>query len=411
MTWEISGRRILFVAAALPLTIDSAFSQAKMKRAVFLFLFVFLLTACSTQKSGVERTIEDGVEVILNRIEPHKERDTRSEFSLDKLFSIDTESDDVAETGLGDIASYDVDSLGNIYILGRRTGDESIFKFDNKGKFLLSFGKKGQGPGEIQQASFIFVDHNDDIAVTDSGNNRVSLFSKNGIMKEEKKIASGVISACPLSNGNILVYENTVDPGSQYLINPFVLSDSKLNSIKELDSQKIRNPIKGERLKGTFHIFSWGVSTDKIFTGFQERGYEIFVYDFDGYMVRKIKKEYRPVPLSQAHKDEFMEAFSSPFFDDIRSKIYFPASMPPFLALTADEDGWLYVLTYEEEESSGECFFDLFDPEGVFVGRKSLNVYTDDTGFFVKIRNGRFYSLLEKGSGYKELAVFGMNWQ
>jgi hypothetical protein len=383
-----------------------------MKRVVFLCLCVFLLTACSTRERSVERIMEDGVEVVLNRTKPYEVKNEKSCFSVDRLFSIDTENDDLAEVGLGDIASFDVDSLGNIYIVGQRTGDNTIFKFDNQGTFLLSFGKQGQGPGEIQQATQICVTHDDEIAITNSGNNRISIFSADGTLKEEIKTESNLIAACPLQNGNILVYKNFVDPASEMLIqNPLVLCNAGLESLGELDRQMVPNPMQGERLKGTFHIFSWSVSKDMIFTGFQERGYEIFVYDFDGKMVRKIRKEYSSVPVSQAHKNEFNEAFSNPIFDDIRNKIYFPDSMPPFLAVTADENGWLYVMTYEEGEKPGEFFFDLFDPDGILVGRKSLGVYTDDTGFYAKIRNSRFYSLTEKENGYKELTGYQMNWE
>lgn len=383
-----------------------------MKRAVFLCLFVVLLTACSSRESRIEKTIEDGVEIVLNRTEPYEVDNEQSGFSLQRLFSIDSEEEKYAELGLGDIASFDIDSEGNIYIVGRRTGENTIFKFDNGGQFLLSFGKKGQGPGEIQSATHIFITHKDEMAVTDSGNNRISFFSGDGTLKEEIKTESGLISGCPLPNEKFLLYKNIVDPASEYLIqNPLVLSSAELEPLKELDRQIVPNPMQGERLKGTYHIFSWSVSAQMIFTGFQERGYEIFVYDFDGKMVRKIRKEYAPVPVPKEHRDEFMEAFSNPIFDDIRNKIYFPASMPPFLAITADEKGWLFVMTYEEGERPGEFIFDLFNPDGVFVGRKSLMIYHDDTGIYTKIRNNRFYSLTEKESGYKELTVFQLTWK
>ncbi len=383
-----------------------------MRKAGICCLALIALLSCSTREGCVERIIQDGVEVVLNRIEPYEVKNEQSGFSLERLFSIDTEEEKYVELGLGDIASFDVDSDGNIYIVGRRTGDNTIFKFDNRGKFLLSLGKQGQGPGEIQSATHIFITHKDEIAVTDSGNNRISFFSGDGTLKEEIKTASGLTAVCPLPTGKFLLFKNIVDPASEYLIqNPLVLSDAELEPLKELDRQMVPNPMQGERLKGTYHIFSWDVSRDRIFTSFQERGYEIFVYDFEGNMVRKIKKEFAPVPVPQAHKDEFNEAFSNPIFDDIRNKIYFPASMPPFLAITADENGWLLVMTYEKGERPGEFIFDLFNSDGVFTGRQSLKVYTDDTGFYAKIRDDRFYSLLEKESGYKELTVFQLTWK
>jgi hypothetical protein len=331
---------------------------------------------------------------------------------MERLFSIDTEQDVVAELGLSDIDSFDVDSKGNIYIHNRQSGEDGFYKFNNLGEFLLSFGKRGQGPGEIQTVMHLFITDQDEVAVTNAGNNRLTIFNEDGTLKEEIRINSDMIACCPLPNGNYLLYENVVDPASDYLMqNPLGVSDAEFDSFVELDRQMVPNPMQGERLKGTYHIFSWAVSRDRIFTGFQERGYEIYIYDFDGNMRRKIKKEYAPVPVPQWHKDEFNEAFSNPIFDDIRNKIYFPANMPAFISFTVDEAGRLFVMTYEEGENPIEFLFDIFNGDGIFVGRKSLRAYHNDLGYHAKFRNNRFHSLIEKESGYMELVVYEMYWE
>jgi len=376
------------------------------------FLIFTLFFSCSTPDVSVDKTYENGVEVVLNHLQPYEMENESSTFTLERIFSIDTEKANIAELDLGDIAFFDIDTEGNIYCIGRRTGENIIFKFNDKGEFQLSFGRKGQGPGEIQAAFYIHVTQSDEIVITNAGNNRMSVFFGDGTLKEEIKTGSGINAVCPLPNGNILLYKNFVDPTQDYITqNPLILHNSSFEELQELDRQMVPNPIVGERLKGFWHIFSWSVADEMIFTGFQERGYEIYVYDFNGRMLRKIKKEHKSVPVPQAHKDEFMGAFSIPIFDDIRNKIYFPASMPPFLSFLADERGWLYVLTYEQGENPGESIFDIFTPEGIFVGRKGLRVMSDESGLYAKIRNNRFYNLVEKESGYKELIVYQMFWE
>ncbi len=383
-----------------------------MKRSFSLFLILGLFFSCSAPDVSVDRTYEDGVEVILNHLEPYELENVPSTFSLERIFSIDTEEDKIAELGLGDIAIFDIDSEGNIFIVGWRTGDDILFKFNNRGEFQLSFGRKGQGPGEIDLAQHIYVTPSDEIVVSNNGNNRMSVFFNDGSLQEERTVDPNTNAVFPLPNGNYLVYENYLDATQNYLSqNPLNLHTSYFEKLLELDRQMVPNPLVGERLKGTWHIFSWSVAAGKIFTGFQERGYEIFVYDFDGRLLQKIKKEFKPIPVPQAHKDEFSGAFSSPIFDSIRSKIYFPDSMPAFLSFLVDERGWLYVGTYEPGENAGEYIFDIYTQEGIFVGRKGLPVWSDENGFYAKIRNNRFYSLLEKESGYKELVVFQMTWE
>jgi outer membrane protein assembly factor BamB len=360
--------------------------------------------------------MEDGAEVVLNRHEPYTIKGEPTSFSLQKEFTIDTEDDKMAELGLTDIGlSFDIDSEGNIYLAGYENTEGMIFKFDRDGNFDRSFLRKGQGPGELQGRNyaslFLTADRNNNIAVSDFGNKLV-VFDMNGKMTGETKIDSGTICTTPLSNGNFLSYIRVMDGRSEFINqNPLTLFNSQFDKIKELDKQMIPNPIVGKRLKASYHILSWSVSNGKIFTGFQERGYEITVYDFNGNLVRKIKKEYKPIPIPEDYKTSFMEQFNAPLFDDIRSKIYFPDAMPPFHAFFADDEGRLFVMTYEKGENSDDFMYDMFNTEGICIGRKSLKILHDEGGLYAKMKNGRLYCLNEKDSGYKELVVSKVIWE
>ena len=164
-------------------------------------------------------------------------------------------------------------------------------------------------------------------------------------------------------------------------------------------------------MKGFYYIFSWDAAAGLVFTGFQERGYEIFVYDYDGQMIRKIRKEFTPVSVPEDHKAAFMSQFEAEMFAPIRKKIYFPDAMPPFLGLFADERGFLLVMTYEKGQKPGEYWYDIFNTDGVFIGRKSLRVYFDEFGVHAKMKNGFLYRVDEKESGFKRLVVSRVTWE
>jgi len=387
-----------------------------MRKSACLLLVLAVFCSCAPKSELPERVMEDGVEVVFNRVEPYAIDGEPATFTLAKEFSIDTEDDAVAELGLTDIGIYfDVDSIGNIYLSSCKNAEGMIFQFDGDGNFVRSFGRKGQGPGELLGRNYLSlyltVDRNDNIAVSDYGN-KLAVFGAEGKLLMENHIDSRTISMAPLANGNYLSYLIVMDARSDFLNqNPLILLDGRFEKIKELDKQMVPNPIIGKRLKGTYHVLSWSVANGKIFTGFQERGYEIFVYDFEGNLVRKIKKESQPVPVPEEHKKEFMEQFSAPIFDDIRDNFYFPDAMPPFHAFFSDDEGRLFVMTYETGDNPGEYLYDIFNPEGVCVGRKSLEVLHDESGIYAKMKNGRFYGLNEKESGYKELAVFKVVWE
>ena len=378
------------------------------------FLVVFMLSCCKPEAVGVERSVIDGVEVVLNRQEPVQMKGEPSDFDLNMLFSIDTEKEEIAEIGLTDIrGSFGVDSEGNLYLYSPEGGEEVFYKFDARGAFVRSFGRVGQGPGEIQRGvSFLNISPRDEVVVTDPRNKKVVFFDTDGGFLREFGFKDEVLSAEPLDNGNFLLWKRVLDPTSDYLIqSPLVVADGDLNELEVLDRQRVPNPMQGERLKGTYHVFSWAVAGGRIFSGFQERGYEIPVFDLDGEPIQKIKKEYKPVPVPEEHKEEFMLGFSNPIFDDIRNKIYFPDSMPAFHAIFSDDRRRLFVMTYEKGETQGEYIFDIFNDEGVFIGRKGMRMFFDENGLNARIRNDRLYCLQEKESGYKELVVYSMIWK
>ena len=387
-----------------------------MRKAACLILGLIVFYACASKSEVPERVMEDGVEVVLNGLEPHTIKGEPASFTLEKEFTIDTENDAIAELGLTDIGLYfDIDSRGNIYLVSYKNAEGMIFKFDGKGHFVRSFVRKGQGPGELQGRNYgslyLTVDENDNLAVSDFGN-KLAVFGSEGAVLKESRIDSGVVCVSPLSNGNFLSLISVMDGASDYINqNPLSLLDSQFEEIRELDKQMVPNPIVGKKLKGSYYVLSWGVSKGKIFTGFQERGYEIHVYDFEGTPVRKIKKEFTPVPVPEEHKKKFMEQFSASIFDSIRSKIYFPDAMPPFHSFFVDDEGRLFVMTYEEGENPGEFMYDIFNPEGVCIGRKSLKIFHDERGVYAKMKKGRFYCLDEKDSGYKELTVSKIVWE
>jgi DNA-binding beta-propeller fold protein YncE len=53
-------------------------------------------------------------------------------------------------------------------------------KFDKDGKFLMSFGKKGMGPGEFDMPHALAMDQEGRLYVADRQNNRIQVFDQNG---------------------------------------------------------------------------------------------------------------------------------------------------------------------------------------------------------------------------------------
>ena len=96
-------------------------TNMKMPKRLLILFWIAVLTAscfcCSPQKD-VERILKNGIEVVLNHVEPYRLKGEPSTFSLETIMTIDTERDDLAEKGMGSAGEFGVDAAGNIYIVG-----------------------------------------------------------------------------------------------------------------------------------------------------------------------------------------------------------------------------------------------------------------------------------------------------
>ncbi|MFQ6119517.1 MAG: 6-bladed beta-propeller [Methanosarcinales archaeon] len=377
-----------------------------MKRIICLIAILFIFCYCSPKREKIEKTIENGIEVIINHTEPYRIKGEYNTFNIEERFTIDTERDDIARLGLADIESFDLDSEDNIYLLSsRKSPENTIFKFDKNGEFISSFGRKGQGPGEILLASYLGVTHRDEIAVIERKSRKLLFFSRDGNFIKEIRIEPSVIGISPLPNGKYLKEKYIRELSSIFQrIYALILCDSEFREIRQLDKLLIPN-----RPSASF----WTVSKNNIFVGNEKRGYIIHVFDLEGNFVRKISKEYKPIDYPEEWKRNLEKAYEALYrASSTREKMDIPTHLPPFYSFFTDEEGRLVVRTWEKGENPDEYIHDIYNSEGIFVGRKSFKDFMrgEQLNTYVKIKNNRLYGIRVKESGHKELGVYEINW-
>jgi hypothetical protein len=379
-----------------------------------LALILCFMVGCQDKETEIERFMEDGVEVIVNHLEPYKLRREPSNLMLEKVLSIDTEMDDIVDLGLTDIGVFDVDSEGNIYMVNPKAREHFIFKFDGNGNFVNSFCRIGQGPGELSVYPYTLnVTYQNEITSMNQNNRKLLIFNSIGNLIDETLITIKgklIQDVIPLKNGNYFCFYYIYDRSSDYIYKyTFALHDSDFKEINDLDEFKWANPFRGKKFKG-ININCYSITGDKIFVGSDTRGYEIWVFDLDGNLKRKIRKEYEKIPIPREFVEENMKFLSVA----MRRMTDFPKFFPPFQFFFADSVGRLYVMTYEKGEDSGEYMFDIFNADGIFVGRKSIRAFYDymmGTFLWAKGKQNHLYFRNEKDSGFKELVVYKMRWE
>jgi sugar lactone lactonase YvrE len=80
-----------------------------------------------------------------------------------------------------------VDGAGNLYVVD--TGNHRIQKFGPDAKYLATFGRQGQGPGEFQYPAWLAIDAKGLIYVTDPFNQRIQVLTPDG---KDHKVIKGL---------------------------------------------------------------------------------------------------------------------------------------------------------------------------------------------------------------------------
>lgn len=378
-----------------------------MKKLIYPVLILSLLSYCKPKQEKVEKYMEDGTEVIINHIDPYKIKAEPTTFTLEKEFSIDLARDDIGKMGLANVTIFDVDSEGNIYFVSSRLKKNCIYKFDKGGNFITSFGRRGQGPGEIQGIWEFGIDSQDNIIISDHRNRKTIIFNNDGNLIKETRFGLEMSGMFPLENGKYIAECRFIDSADDYFLRRYILYSSEFEEIKKLDIHKFPNPLKkGKRGIGD-PVFICKISSGNIYIGNEDRGYEILKYDLEGNLLRKIRKEYKQVEVSEELKIKLKKLYES-----ANTKVWFPKYWAPYDSFFPDNEGRLFVKTYEEGDNPGEYIYDIFNPDGIFIGRKSLNIYSwRGIEVYAKAKRNRFYCLEEKESGFRELAVYKIKWE
>ena len=377
---------------------------------IMIFLFMIaLIISCGPKQEKIERYMKDGVEVIVNHLEPYRIEGEPNTLHLEEEFTIDTEKDYLAEKGLVHIDNFDVDSKGNIYCLYNRGRENCIYKFGKDGNFVSAFGRRGRGPGEVNNAMVMSINSRDEIIIQNFFEPKLLILSSEGNLVNEISSPTN-LDIKQMENENFFSYETSrIGPQASQFV--WSILSPKFEKIKDVEKQELH----GNSRRFSYEFHKSYATEENIYIGKRSQPYEVWVYNSEGNLKRIIKKDYKPVKLSDKYKEERVnrnEEMKKKGRRPPPGKFYLPEYWPAFNELFAGDTGWLFVMTYEISSNPREFVYDIFNPDGIFTGKMSLNNYGGTyRGLPVKVKNNRLYCLKEKENGYKELVVYKMKWE
>ncbi len=379
------------------------------------FLFVLLipslivLSFCKKiDDKGGHEEYKDGIKTIYNPATPLNGKIT---LKLKKLFTINaTEVDDKNPPGFG---SFDKDKNGCIYINDYR--NSKILKFDRQGKFLLSFGRKGEGPGEF---SFIknFKVFEDKVIVW--GGRKFSTFDIDGKFIEEKKVKKYYYPVVIAGEKQFIVIFNkeTEDKKSRFRVRINALIDSDENVLTTLFKAKDSGSTTIKKKDFVFSFYSPRITKD-IKTAYNvnkkliyinlSNEYKIFVKKLDGKLKYIIERKFKKIEINDDDKKKIVKDFQH--INDWQKKIIGKNLPPKFCVISGIKSLPENYLLISVIKGSTAKELDIFDNNGRFI---YMLEYPENISFYSSRFVGKKLFVISEGSesdSYIEYEIINYN--
>ena len=103
------------------------------------------------------------------------------------------------------------DAAGNIYVADG-LGNARVAKFDKNGKFVKSWGSKGQEPGQFNTVHGIAIDAQNNVYVADTGNRRIQVFDSDGNFKTQFTDIGAPAALCITAGPHQYLFSSNSNP-------------------------------------------------------------------------------------------------------------------------------------------------------------------------------------------------------
>lgn len=358
--------------------------------------FLFHL-GCRERSPGWAGTIEeqDGVIVVKNPATPVHDGQI---LALEEELSIGRDSGK-EEHLFTRVNGMDVDDDGNIYVIDGL--DAHIRVFDKNGVFLRTIGRKGQGPGEFQMPLHVQITADGEVLVGDYLGSRAVYFSLDGQFVRQRSMPRPIRLVKQDSQGGMVGIEVPAPPPGGG------------KTIKKYDADFRPLVIIAAEETGAPRVFDIGkpscycavTPNDHVVWG-DSGEYVLHVLDSQGKPIKKILKAHRPQRISAADREEYEKRYAEPL--QAGMKIAFRDHYPAFSDIATDDEGRIYVRTYEKADPNESFHYhDVFDAKGIYIAKILLKVNLDRSSVW---KRKKLYTLESSPEGFPVIKRYGVNW-
>ncbi|MBN1971479.1 MAG: hypothetical protein JW870_19095 [Candidatus Delongbacteria bacterium] len=354
-----------------------------MYRIFIVILIASIVLSCSKNESNYDIKEVEGVRHYYNKNIPAK---PNLKFESESIFKINSGSN--SQNEFSNILHFTCNASGNIFIIDK---DSKISQYDSQNNFINSFGRKGKGPGEIENPTDIVV-LGDTILVPDE-TRKVVKFDLEGKYIGDFYLTQGTPKIIfPIGKEKFLCAKDNyieTDDGYDWILTTSI-NTSKFEQLKIIDEQKVKWLPKNISLLDFIPIYAVGAK-DIYFAEQSKTNYTVQVFDSEGIEKYIIHKSYMKTSLTEKeisllntiHKKYGLGLITEDSKNSI-TKIF------------EDKYGFLWVFSRtNDEEEENKLFVDLFK-DGIFQNRVHIDLidnyqYSDCNRYWLFFANHLIY--------------------
>jgi len=357
------------------------------------------LTAGPSQKAAI--ATESGVRVVRNPATPVPGpggKPASVTLVEDLVIGDDTSRDDYWFAFLN---AVDVDASGRIYTVDPKSIRIRIFGPD--GSLIKAFGRGGQGPGEFSGPGGIVAAPDGTFIVSDVLNARLSTFSREGAHIKDTMFGAYRVAGLAVDRDSNLYITDVRPPSGDTQVWDLLKLDPGMKLLSKIASFPM--PFKLRSVPMLPARLFYGLSGENRLAWMITTGTEIKVADGAGRTVMRILKDGAARKVTDADRAAILKS-RFPSGAPAQIQITFPENFPAASGFMTDEQGRIYVRTYETDGRGGEAV-DVFDAEGLYVAR----FFVPQEEETVAVRNDKLYVLVkESASGNPLIKRYALNW-
>ena len=357
------------------------------------------------QAQDVKIKTENGIPVVYNPKEPVPLKGQPSRLTLKPDFTIGLESEDANYVFSG-LQHTQVDEQEYIYAADWK---ETLIKvYDKNGKHVRSFGRKGQGPGEIGLPFYLGIFQGNKIVVNDQANAKFIVYSREGELLKE--IPTGKYRSVTRfkvdSEGCIYAISRTFDQAKTlFELKKFSPAFDPLETFASFEV--MRTPQVAQAFSPPYFV---QITRDENIVWLNPIKYELTLMNRAGKVLRRIIKDWDPVKITEAHEKRLVQQTWGDRGIRPGFKFEVPKHFPPVRSFYVDDEDQIYVRTYDYINKGEDQLdrYDVFDPEGRYIAK----FYHPRAETFQAIRKDKLYVRVEEEvSGIDLLRKYSLIWE